>query len=428
MVPTERRPGVRSARPVIWAVLALLTARPASGAEPARGPVDVTGRVTSTFAQRLVSPERLSQRELLVDLEVSREWGEGWRIRGLGRLRLEDRLEPASRTEVRLRELVLSRRTRSSTFKLGRQQVIWGKADGIRLLDVVNPLDQREFLLENFTDSRIPLWMANAELFRGDHAFQLLVIPDLAFDRVPAPGAEFFPLPELLTAPVPLIVRDLEEPDSSDPGNWEYGFRWSGWMGRLDLTVNALYGWNNAPTPSRRLTPSGLEIAPRPRRSRLLGASGDLPIGPAVLRFEATYTPDDPRPVATADGLGRFARQQVWRQVVGLDWIRSNWLISPQWFEERVVDPDPALSGDPHRTFVSLLVRRAFHQDRLTFQTFYAYGFEHGDEWLSPQVSYELFGRLELTLGADFLDGDPRGVFGRFDGRDRITFETTVRF
>lgn len=427
MPPTKRRTG-RGSRPIVRVVLALLAAGPVVGANAAGGPVDVTGRVTSTFAHRLVSPETLSQRELLVDLEVSRQWGEGWGIRGLGRLRLEDRLEPTSRSEVRLREFVLSRRTRVSTLKLGRQQVIWGKADGIRLLDLVNPLDQREFLLEDFTDSRIPLWMVNAELFRGDHAFQLLVIPDLTFDRVPAPGAEFFPLPELLAAPVQLVVRDLEKPESSEPRNWEYGFRWSGLVGRLDFTLNALYGWNNSPIPSPRLTPSGIEVTLRPRRSRLLGASGDLPVGPTILRFEATYTPDDPREVATVHGLGSFGRQQVWRQVLGLDWIRNNWLISPQWFEERVIDPDPDLSDDHHRTFISLLVRRAFRQDRLTFQTFYVYGFEHGDEWFSPRLSYQLFGRLELALGVDFLDGEPRGVFGRFDGRDRITFETTVRF
>ena len=427
MPSTTRVPGTLFAS-VACTVLALLAVAPVITAEPGGDPVDVTGRVTSTFAHRTAAPEGLSQREHLVDLEISHEWGEGWRIRGLGRLRIEDRLEPTSRTELRLRELVLSRRTRDTQLELGRQQVIWGKADGFRLLDVVNPLDQREFLFEDFTDSRIPLWMVNAEVFRGDQAFQLLIIPDLAFDRVPAPGAEFFPLPELLDSPVPLTVRDLEEPASSDPGNWELGVRWSGLVGRLDLSVNALYGWNNSPTPSRRLTPAGLEITPRPQRSRLLGASGDLPVGPAILRFEATYTRDDPREVATANGLGSFDRQQVWRHVLGLDWIRNNWLISPQWFEERVIDPDPDLSEDRQRTFLSLLVRRAFRQDRLTFQTFYAYDFAHGDEWLSPELSYRFFGRLELTLGADLLDGDPRGVFGRFDGRDRITFETTVRF
>lgn len=409
------------------AALTLLAVGPLCGEEPDGLPVDLTGRVTTTVARRLTAPDGLSQRELIVDLEVSREWGDGWQIRGLGRLRAEDRLEPTSRTEVRLRELVISRHTPEWTLKLGRQQVIWGKADGIRLLDVVNPLDQREFLLEEFTDSRIPLWMVNAELFHGDQAFQLLVIPELAFDRLPAPGAEFFPFPGLAASPRPLVVRDLEEP-ASEPGSWEYGLRWSRLLGRLDLTVNALYGWANAPAPSRRLTAAGLELTPRARRSRLLGASGDLPVGPGVLRFEATYTPDDRREIATPDGLGRSVRQDVWRHVVGFDWLRRNWLVSPQWFEERVIAPDPRLAGDSHRTFVSLLLRRAFRQDRLTLQTFYAYGLGHDDEWFSLKLGHRFLGRLELTLGVDVLDGAPRGVFGRFDPRDRMTLETTVRF
>lgn len=417
--------------PALLAIPALLAALvaslPALAAEHGGTPVDLTGRLTTILAHRIGAPEGLSQRDLLFDLTASYEWGDRWRIRALARFRTEDRLEPETRTEIDVRELVLTRRSRDTTLKLGRQQVVWGKADGIRLLDAVNPLDLREFLLEDFSDSRIPLWMVNAEVFRGDSAFQLLIIPDLAFDRVPPPGAELFPFPELLSLPVPVQVDELEKP-ADNPGNWEYGFRWSGQVGRLDLTANALYGWNNEPVLEHRLTPSALELRPEAGRSRILGASGDLPLGPTVLRFEATWTPDDPQPVLSDDGLGSFRRQRVWRHVVGLDWIRSNWLISPQWFEQRVIDPDPDLTGEGRRTFLSLLVRRAFQQERLLFQTFYVYGFEDRDQWLSPNLSYRFFGRLEVGLGADLLGGRPSGVFGRFSSRDRITFETTVRF
>lgn len=177
----------------------------------------------------------------------------------------------------------------------------------------------------------------------------------------------------------------------------------------------------------RSARPAGLEVRPRIVRSRILGFSGDLPAGPVVLRFEATYTHDGYREIASFDG-GGFARQRVWRHVVGVDWIKRNWLVSPQWFQEWVVDPDPALRDERSSSYLTLLVRRAWRQDRLTLRVFYAYGFEHGDEWLSPRLGYQFFGRLELTLGADLFDGEPVGLLGRFADRDRLTFETTVRF
>lgn len=396
----------------------------ATGAAGAGG---LSGRFTSTLAYGLDSRGDLRERDLLFDLEGKHEWAHGWAVRALGRARFEDRLAPEARRELDLRELVVSKRASSYTLNLGRQQVVWGKADGLRLLDVVNPLDLREFLFDDYTDSRIPLWMANAELFRGDQSFQLLVIPDLGFDRPAPPGGEFFAAPELLAQPLPLRFERLRRP-ADRPRNWEYGARWATLLGPLELTVNAFYGWNNQPQNDLRLTAEGLAVVPRAVRSRLLGASGDLPIGPTVLRFEATFTADDRLPIATPDGLGGFVRQRVWRHVLGLDWIHRNWLISPQWFEERVLDPDPRLAGGRRRTFLTLLVRRTFHQDRLTVQLFSVAGLEHGDRWIEPRLAYQFFGRLELAVGGDLLGGDAAGIFGRFSRRDRVTFETTVRF
>lgn len=48
-------------------------------------------------------------------------------------------------------------------IRAGKQQVVWGTADGIKLLDIINPTDWREFAQNTMEDSRIPVWMVNAE-------------------------------------------------------------------------------------------------------------------------------------------------------------------------------------------------------------------------------------------------------------------------
>ena len=61
-------------------------------------------------------------------------------------------------------------------LRLGKQQVVWGTADGIKLLDIVNPTDYREFVQNTMEDSRIPVFMAKAELAVGEtDNIQLLV-------------------------------------------------------------------------------------------------------------------------------------------------------------------------------------------------------------------------------------------------------------
>jgi hypothetical protein len=50
-------------------------------------------------------------------------------------------------------------------WRLGKQQVVWGTADGIKLLDIINPTDYRELNQNTSEDSRIPVWMINAEKY-----------------------------------------------------------------------------------------------------------------------------------------------------------------------------------------------------------------------------------------------------------------------
>jgi len=52
--------------------------------------------------------------------------------------------------------------------RVGKQQVVWGTADGIKLLDIINPTDYREFAQNTMEDSRIPVWMAKVEAPVGD--------------------------------------------------------------------------------------------------------------------------------------------------------------------------------------------------------------------------------------------------------------------
>ena len=41
--------------------------------------------------------------------------------------------------------------------RLGRQFVIWGAADGVRVTDLVSPMDMTEFLAQDYDDIRMPV-------------------------------------------------------------------------------------------------------------------------------------------------------------------------------------------------------------------------------------------------------------------------------
>lgn len=82
-------------------------------------------------------------------------------LREGGYSRIEDHRTDFAR-ENNLREVYidLSLKDAPVSFRIGRQQVIWGESDQFRMMDIWNPLDLRWHLQqEPFTEIREPLWM-----------------------------------------------------------------------------------------------------------------------------------------------------------------------------------------------------------------------------------------------------------------------------
>jgi len=62
-----------------------------------------------------------------------------------------------------LREAYIDTEMNDWSIRAGKQQVVWGTADGMKLLDAINPTDYGEMAQNQMEDSRLPVWMVNAE-------------------------------------------------------------------------------------------------------------------------------------------------------------------------------------------------------------------------------------------------------------------------
>ena len=75
-----------------------------------------------------------------------------------------------------LREAYVDAEVNDFSIRAGKQQVVWGTADGMKLLDTINPTDYSEMAQNQMEDSRMPVWMINAETEVADGgSFQLIV-------------------------------------------------------------------------------------------------------------------------------------------------------------------------------------------------------------------------------------------------------------
>lgn len=89
-----------------------------------------------------------------------------------------------------LREAYVDAELGSTFVRIGKQQVVWGTADGIKLLDIINPTDFREFNQNTMEDSRIPIWMINADIPVGETGSFQMILAEHEENKIPGLDAD----------------------------------------------------------------------------------------------------------------------------------------------------------------------------------------------------------------------------------------------
>lgn len=82
----------------------------------------------------------------------------------------------------------------SLDIKVGRQVVVWGKSDNIRVTDILNPLDLREPGMTDIEHLRLPVAMTKLDYYLGNWTFSGMAIHEIRFNKEPPFGSDFYPL------------------------------------------------------------------------------------------------------------------------------------------------------------------------------------------------------------------------------------------
>ena len=80
-------------------------------------------------------------------------------------------------------------------MKLGRQVVVWGRSDTIRITDVLNPLDNRRPAIVDIEDLRLPVGMAKFDYYVGDWRITPIAVVEQRFSKNPPSGSTYNPSP-----------------------------------------------------------------------------------------------------------------------------------------------------------------------------------------------------------------------------------------
>lgn len=430
-----------------------------------------------------------------VRVEQAYPWGE---LVAMGRVEAdaEDRLEPGrppqthrsqanrrallgEHASAELRELYLAIGVGDWGLRAGKQQIVWGASDGLKVLDIVNPQSFREFILDDFEDSRIALWALRAERDYSDTtSLELVLIPDLSFHDLPETGAlyqiispQLAPqggvqslgvtdllrlnlnaaladgtaatlldlidplvgglgkladplLPEALLQALQPSIREQRTRPGLSLRSVEYGARLRTRWRQLDLALVGLRHHPDVPQVSLAVEGAQLLIQRHYRISHSFGVQASHPLGPALLRFETLYTHRAPLPALDLPADSLSASAPAYGAVLGIDLlVRDQGLVSVQ-LGELGYRLDARHYEVPHRNpYASLLWRDEILRNRLSGELFGIASTDRGDLLLRLRIALRLDDAWQLRFGGDVFEGDHDGAFGQFDARDRVCLE-----
>lgn len=305
-------------------------------------------------------------------------------------------------------------------FRAGLQKILWGKADGVFITDVVSPLDLSSFLTADIDDLRIGVSGAKFDLYQGAHKLEFVWIPVFTPSEMPQSGSIWTVSPAF---PVPLTMQAPSIPEASLE-NSEFFSRYS-WLGSLlDVQVMGGWYWNDTPIATvadKTVVPgvglSSLTILPEYYRVGILGTAFSVPAGPVILRAESAVSFNKRFPGTVLQLSSGWKEKNAVNYMIGADVSLLGATLSVQWIQDIILDYEDSISREESLETVTGMVQRSFFRETLKTEIFGIYNIKSEDAMIKPSITWYPGGGFEMSVGAWFFIGES-GQFGQYDEND----------
>ncbi len=337
---------------------------------------------------------------------------------------------PGSEMEFAVREAYMDIFFESVDVRIGKQQIIWGKADGVFITDIVSPKDLSEFLLRDFDEIRMGVTGMKFNYYKNDNTFELVWLPVFTPTILPARDGIWFPRMNLA---VPATFNAPQEVTASLE-NSEVFAKLSGMSSLVDFELMAGFAWDDDPVKhiTKQVEPqsmqlTGLTVNPKYHRLALGGGSFSATVGPLVLRAEGAYY-SGKYFASTDPGLvDAVVEKNYLHYLLGLDHALWGWRVSGQFIQQAILDYEETIDQNAYENMLTFLARRDFLRDTLTLEFFTYVGLNDRDAFVRPRLYYDLADGFELLLGANIFTGNS-GPFGQYTENDMLYAKVKYSF
>lgn len=354
----------------------------------------------------------------------------------------------------RIRELYIKTTLGSASITLGRQVVIWGKADGAQVTDVISPRNLTESIFIPVEDARLGQTMLvisgysssgstykstsgstydssnNSTLRNTQHEWSLIINPDKKPDEIALPGHPYALTPEQSSA----LLQNINLKEQQPAFSWrspEVGFRWARTQGKLDTAFMIARVNDNTPALSiDTITPSTL-LTQYPRYT-MIGAGLNWANGAFVWKGEIAKKLNRTLNCFDLAGCGlSSAKYDFWDSAIGFDYSANGaYTVTVEISNQHLSKwQNDILGYERNRTVAYGSINKNWLNEILTTQYTHFYDLQAGDALHRLLLEYQLSDYWKTTFQIDYFDVHKSGTpLSGLSEKHRVAFSIEANF
>lgn len=328
-----------------------------------------------------------------------------------GRLTQED-LRGRQSAQARFLEGYINLFFGSVDFRIGKQNIVWGRADALSPNDVLTPKDFTLLSARDEEERRTGTVAIKANYYSGQYTVSVIWLPVFNPSTVPIT--------------IPSDVRLTE--DKRSHGSWSdqgFGIKLDKTGGEIDWSVSYYHGLDVLPV-GRPISASHVALVHN--RLNVFGTDFSRNFGPYGVRGELAY-------VHTQDGSGGslFVKNPFLMYVFGADRnITDDINLNLQFYQKFIVNfHDPFRIQDPVERTVAVLndtlsqqldrfqggftgrLKASWWNKTLDLEILAILNLPRKDFFFRPSIAYALTDTWKVFVGWDIFNGQRDSFFGR---------------
>lgn len=322
-------------------------------------------------------------------------------------------------------------------LKFGRQITAWGKADGIRIADILCPQNLASLGTSNYSESRLGIDAIKGTLSGTYFTADAYWIP---FFRPSAlPFESWNPIRKALIPSsvsnggfsVPVVLGDISKPELNI-ANSSCAARVSFWFPAIDFSLYGYYGFDDSPNLSYvpvTGSPPKITVTGKHYRYGMAGFDLAVPAGAFVIRAESAFFIERALQLGQTS-LGGCKRKNELRALAGFDWNKNGWMLTAQYYGDVVFDYVDSLARDAYEHGATANLSKTLFSETLTLSCTGLVRLNDLDGFAGLKAKYSLTDEISLALAFDGYFPGPKsdGTYGKYKDLSCVRFEGTVKF